>query len=155
MPQLVKGGKYIFGWSHVSDTGRICIPREAREEYEFRPGEKIILISGSRTSKGFAVTTPRRIQDCAIYRKLSTFKALMNFQELPDGFIRDKEKIYTWSQLDGKGCFETDKNILALYHVKPGENLLVGRGSGFALAFIKTGKIVKEAQNHPELIVCT
>ena len=31
------------------------------------------------------------------------------------------------------------------------DDLLVGRGSGYALAFIKTGRIVEEALRHPEL----
>lgn len=35
MPQLVKGGKYIFGWAVVQNDGRIKIPDEAFTEYDF------------------------------------------------------------------------------------------------------------------------
>ncbi len=33
MPQLVKGGKYVYGWSKVSTKGKIAIPDKAKEEY--------------------------------------------------------------------------------------------------------------------------
>jgi len=51
MPQLVKGGKYTFGWSRVGDTGRIVIPAEAVEEYRLKESEKLILVPGSKTSR--------------------------------------------------------------------------------------------------------
>jgi hypothetical protein len=35
--------------------------------------------------------------------------------------------------------------------IAPGERLLVGRGSGRALGFLQKGRIVEEAQNHPEI----
>ncbi|MBN2105514.1 hypothetical protein JW835_15860 [bacterium] len=153
MPQLVKGGKYVFGWSHVSDSGKIRIPEEARDEYNLLPFDKIIIMSGSRTSKGFSVTKTDLIKKCVIYRKLSAYKDLIRFQELPDGYIQEKDKVFTWSEIDRKGYFKISKDILYRYHVNPGEKVLVGRGSGYALAFIKTGSIVKEALKHPELTV--
>ena len=153
MPQLVRGGKYIFGWSHVSETGRIRIPEEAREEYHFRPFDKIFIMSGSRTSKGFSVTKKNLIKDSVIYNKLSNHKELIHFQELPNGYIQEKDKTYTWSEVDADGYFKISEEVLKQYHVNVNENVLVGRGSGFALAFIRTGSIVKEALNHSELIV--
>lgn len=60
MPQLVKGGKYVFGWSKVNDEGKIVIPSKAFIEYHFKAGEKIILLSGSRTSGGFGLTKSAR-----------------------------------------------------------------------------------------------
>jgi bifunctional DNA-binding transcriptional regulator/antitoxin component of YhaV-PrlF toxin-antitoxin module len=153
MPQLVKGGKYIFGWSHVSDTGSICIPEEAREEYNFRSFDKIFIMSGSKTSKGFSITKKDLIKNCVIYNKLSNYRELINFQELPNGYLKDKDKIYTWSEVDADGYFKVSEEVLKQYDVKLKENVLVGRGSGFALAFIKTGSIIKEAIKHSELIV--
>ena len=55
MPQLVKGGKYVFGWSVVSKDYRIVIPEEAMLEYRMEPREMVILLSGSKTSGGFSV----------------------------------------------------------------------------------------------------
>ena len=124
-----------------------------REEYNFHRLDKVIIMSGSKTSQGFSITKNDLIKNCAIYRKLSTFKDLVNFKELPNGYIEDSEKIYTWSEIDSVGYFSISADILKHYYVKPKDNVLVGRGSGFALAFIKTGPIVFEALRHSELIV--
>ncbi len=152
MPQLVKGGKYIFGWSHVSDSGRIPIPDEARIEYGFRPFEKIVIINGSRTSRGFAITKIDLIRKSPIFNNISKYKELIHFQELPDGYIQHGNKIFTWSEVDKHGYFTINEKTLRRYGVLLNDNLVVGRGSRFALAFIKTGHIVKEALMHPELI---
>ena len=57
MPQLVKGGKYVFGWSRVSSEGKVMIPPEAFSEYHFMAYNTGILIPGSKTSEGFGLTT--------------------------------------------------------------------------------------------------
>ena len=152
MPQLVKGGKYIFGWSHVSDCGKICIPEEAQIEYNFQPSDKIIIISGSRASKGFAITKIDLIKKSQIFNGISVHKELINFQDLQNGYIQDRNRIYTWSEVDTHGYFNINEKSLKQYYVDLNDNLLVGRGSGFTLSFIKTGSIVKEALMHPELI---
>ena len=152
MPQLVKGGKYTFGWSKVSDSGRMYIPEEARLEYGFKPFDKIIIINGSTTSKGFAITKASMIQNSPIYQNLTKYKELVDFKELTIGYIRDKKRIYTWSEVDRQGYFKIKSDILIQYHVEINNKLLVIRGSGFALGFIKTGPIVIEARKHPELV---
>lgn len=110
-------------------------------------------MSGSKTSKGFSITKKDLIKRCVIYNKLSSYKELINFQKLPNGYIKDKDKIYTWSEIDSDGYFKINKDILRQYNIKLKDNVLVGRGSGFTLAFIKTGSIVKEAISHSELVV--
>jgi hypothetical protein len=51
-----------------------------------------------------------------------------------------RSMIYSYRYYDIKKIF-----------INTGDKLLVGRGSGFALAFIKEGMIVEEALNHPAL----
>ena len=53
MPQLARGGKYVYGWCKVSDGGRIAIPAEAMDDYGLKEHDKVILMSGSRRSGGF------------------------------------------------------------------------------------------------------
>jgi len=43
MPRLVKGGKYVYGWSEASSEGRIVVPDEALADYNLRPPCKVIL----------------------------------------------------------------------------------------------------------------
>jgi hypothetical protein len=151
MPQLIKGGKYVFGWTFVHPDGTIIIPPEAQEEYNFKPGENLIVMSGSKTSRGFAITTINKILHTPILNRLKQFPMLYSFRRLKNGYVADGWKIYTWTTLDAGGCFIIHPDILQKYSVKPGDKLIAGRGSRLALAFIKQGTIINEALKHPEL----
>jgi hypothetical protein len=50
MPQLVKGGKWVFGWVAVGLKGELMIPPEAWREYGFRIGDEVTFLPGSRSS---------------------------------------------------------------------------------------------------------
>ena len=39
-----KDGKYIFGVVKVGDKGQIVIPRDARKQYDIKPGDSLMLI---------------------------------------------------------------------------------------------------------------
>ncbi|MBN1780785.1 AbrB/MazE/SpoVT family DNA-binding domain-containing protein [bacterium] len=154
MPQLVKGGKYVFAWSHVSGSGRIRIPEEALKEYGFNAGDKIFIINGSRTSKGFAITKPDLIRHSPIYTQMARNQDLIQFKPLPGGTVRIGKRSYAWTEIDAQGSFGLDEAVLHQYDVNFNDNLLVVRGSGFALGLIRTGPIVEEALKHPELMTC-
>ena len=62
MPQLVKGGKYVFGWSLVQKNGKISIPEEAFCEYKFNHCDKIVIIPGSSTSGGFSISCVSKLR---------------------------------------------------------------------------------------------
>ena len=57
MPQLVKGGKNAYGWSKVNESGKIVIPSGAFIEYKFSIAKYVYLLSGSKKSGGFGLTT--------------------------------------------------------------------------------------------------
>jgi len=58
MPQLVKGGKWVFGWTVVSSAGEVRIPPEAYAEYGFpsatgfQNGERLLVVRGSGLALG-------------------------------------------------------------------------------------------------------
>jgi len=56
MPQIRKGGKYVFGWSIIKNDFSIQFPIEAINEYNICSEGKIFLITGSKTTGGFAVS---------------------------------------------------------------------------------------------------
>jgi hypothetical protein len=128
MPQLAKGGKWVFGWVVVRPDRSITIPPEAWEEYGFEVGEEVIFVRGSRTSGGFGLATPRLIAGTAI-------------------------GLDAGQRVLGSGHIETAGRVTLpeAIEIAPGERLLVGRGSGRALGFLQKGRIVEEAQNHPEI----
>lgn len=126
MPQLVKGGKWVFGWTVVGPAGQVRIPPEAYSEYGFQSGEPIVFVRGSRTSGGLGVSRQE---------KLAKSRLAQTNRLLGEGRIDEK----------GQVIFPPESGV------QPGERLLVVRGSGMALGFIQRGRIYEEALNHLEL----
>ena len=56
MPQMNKGGKFIFGISTVRSDGGVQLPTQAIEEYRIANEGKIYLFTGSKSTGGFCVT---------------------------------------------------------------------------------------------------
>jgi bifunctional DNA-binding transcriptional regulator/antitoxin component of YhaV-PrlF toxin-antitoxin module len=145
MPQIVKGGKYVFGWSRVGETGRIIIPEEAAQGYGLE--DRGVLLPGSSRSRGFAVTTQSLAGNSPIKHMVDT---VLNMS-VPEGEVLE---------IDGKSCcwvtiqngrFTLPVATLERYSINPGDCLLSVRGSGIALGFIVQGPIVEEARSHPEI----
>lgn len=125
MPQLSKGGKWIFGWVVVGQHREIVIPPEAYEEYGFKPGEEIVFLHGSRTSGGFGLGRNEVLQ----------------------------HKEHIWKRIFAKGIMEENRVVIlpSVVEIQPGDRLLTGRGSGWALGFFQKGLIYDEALKHPEI----
>jgi hypothetical protein len=58
MSQLVKGGKWVFGWVVVFPGGEVPIPPAAFIEYGFQPGERVLFLRGSGLALGFVQCGP-------------------------------------------------------------------------------------------------
>ncbi|MBN2379974.1 hypothetical protein JXM67_09265 [candidate division WOR-3 bacterium] len=153
MPQLVKGGKHVFGWSQVSKDGRICIPPEAYAEYNLSGCDKVILMSGSERSGGFGLTTVDRLKDSAIGQVLEELPEVASYRISEGDSLRKGERIYCWISLDSEGRFTVRQDTLRAYGIEPGQKVLVARGSGLALGFLARGPIFEEAEKHSELEV--
>ncbi len=151
MPQLVKGGKYIFGWSKVGENGKIIIPEEAHIEYEFNEDDKGILMSGSKRSGGFGLSSSRLLRNSPIGKMLEGFPELINHRLEEGKVIKIKEKNFCWIKIYKRGIIKVPQKTLLAFKVKINDNLLVGRGSGLALGFIAKGPIFEEAKKHPEI----
>lgn len=44
----VENGKYIFGVVKVGERGQIVIPKEAREQYEIKAGDSLMVLGDQR-----------------------------------------------------------------------------------------------------------
>lgn len=126
MPQLVKGGKWVFGWAIVDNNGNLAIPPAAFVEYGFQPGETVFIIRGSRSSGGFSVGRSEKLDGSPL-----------------------QCRIIGQSTIDDNGRVKLPA-VVGMLH---GESLLVVRGSGLALGFLHHGPIYEEALIHPEIEV--
>ena len=57
-------GKYVFGTARVGDKGQIVIPKEARETFDIKSGDNLLIL-GDETS-GIVITKADVINDIAL-----------------------------------------------------------------------------------------
>jgi hypothetical protein len=124
MPQLAKGGKWVFGWSVVGQGRELSIPPEAWLEYGFRNQEVVLFTRGSQRSGGFGIGKRDKLLSSPIQTRV-----------LAQAIVHKQGKVLL------------PQNVEA----NPGDRLLVVRGSGLALGFLARGPIYEEALKHPEL----
>ena len=122
MPQLVKGGKWVYGWVLVGPAREIVIPPEAWQEFNFRAGDEAIFLAGSRTSGGFAITLASRLA------KMQDRTGGGSLHELARGRF-------------DSGWLTAPPQTGA----RPGDRLLAVRGSSLGLGFVGRGPIYEEA----------
>ena len=150
MPRLVKGGKYVYGWSRIGDDGSITIPPEALAEYGLLEGESLIVMPGSRTSGGFGLARAENLEQSPVGAFLKKCPELARF-DLAEGEVREVDgRQYCWVRVRN-GSVRLPPAMLSAYGMDPGGRLLVGRGSHMAIGFIARGIIVEEGKRHPEL----
>lgn len=124
MPQLMKGGKWVYGWCIVGQNNEIQIPPVAFTEYSFQAGQSLFITRGSRRSGGFGIGKQERVANSPIKLHIIGQTTINT-----DGLVRLPPEIT----------------------IPLGKQLLAVRGSGLALGFIQFGPIYEEALKHPEI----
>lgn len=153
MPYIARGEKYVYGWSKVGKAGRVAIPPEAMKDYRFIDGQKVILMSGSRRSGGFALTTRRLLRASPLSFVLTRVPGLESFK-MPEGRpVRIGEGAFSWAMIEPGGCITLSREALSEYDIMAGDSLLVVKGSSLAIGFAQKGPLVEEAVQHRELEV--
>ena len=150
MPQIAKGGKYIFGWSSIRPDGITLISPEAMKEYGMSSGENVILISGSKTSGGFSICSISALKKSVIS------KTLMPDLESFRNEIVAKEIIWHGKRaisqvLIRDNMISLSPTILKAYNISRGNCLLSVRGSNLGIGMISRGPIFELAKQHTEI----
>ncbi len=153
MPQIAKGGKYVFAWSTIRDDGSIVLPAEAAAEYELADFEKVILISGSRSSGGMVVAKAERIAQSAMAAILSDNPLLESFQMREGELLPYKGRMYGWSTVHPGKILKLSSSTMAGLKINPQDRLLVIRGSYIGFVMALKGPIIAAARAHAEIIV--
>lgn len=125
MPQLEKGGKWVFGWVVVRAGKGIVVPPEAHCEFGFRAGDEIAFAKGSQSSGGFGIGRSDKMP------------ALLKKRVLGQGTMDKRDLVVLPSEIQA--------NV--------GARLLAVRGSRYALGFLAYGPIYEIALKHSELSI--
>ena len=60
----VAKGKFLYGIVTLGERGQIVIPKEAREQFDIKPGEKLLLVGNIK--KGITIVKPGIMKEYAL-----------------------------------------------------------------------------------------
>ncbi len=147
MPQLNKGGKFIFGLSVVRDDLKIHIPPQALSEYDATRDDKVIIFTGSKITGGFCVTTFSLLSDSKLKHILEDCPALRDCQLSAGEFIQYKGRKYAWLGIDSNGVIKLPQSTLKALELQPGMELLSIRSSDIAFTMGAKRPLLEKAHN--------
>ncbi len=146
MPQMTKGGKYIFGWSKIKEYGKLTFPTMAIEEYKLQEESYIYIVSGSKQTGGFCVMPEPLLSDSKLNNILVKNKCLAD-RSLKEGeLILYKGRMYGWLFLDGINV-NLPQSLMDYLGVSVGDKLLAIRSSNIAFTMGFRGSLIDKANN--------
>lgn len=149
MPQLTKGGKYIFGWSLIRQDGVIHLPPDALSEYGLTDATKVILISGSKTTGGFCVTSQDLLASSKLKHILKDLPGLTVKRTVPAGtFLPYKGRHYAWVPLAADGSIYLPEQALSFLKLKSGDRLMSIRSSDISFTMGVKGPLIEKGIAH-------
>ena len=96
MPQMNKGGKFIFGKSLIRENGVIQFPEQAIREYDITVEGRVYLFTGSKSTGGFCVTRKGLLEPSLLGHILMETPALKDYSAKQGEFIKYKGRSYSW-----------------------------------------------------------
>ena len=148
MPQINKGGKFIFGKSLIRDDLTIHIPTQALTEYNASTERKIYLFTGSKVTGGFCVTRKGLLEPSKLGHILTDNPVLQNYQTTEGEFVKYKGRLYCWVNISENGVIQLNQQISNFLNLKIGMELLSIRSSNIAFTMGATGPLLKKADNY-------
>ena len=148
MPQMNKGGKFIFGKSLIRDDLTIHLPTQALTEYNATSEKKVYLFTGSKITGGFCVTRKGLLEPSKLGHILTDNPALLNYQTAEGEFIPYKGRSYCWVNISENGVIQLSQQIMDFLNLKVGMELLSIRSSDIAFTMGAAGPLLERAENY-------
>lgn len=148
MPQMNKGGKFIFGKSLIRYDLTTHLPTQALTEYNAALEGKVYLFTGSKVTGGFCVTRKGLLEPSKLGRILTDNPTLQNYQIAEGKFIKYKGRSYCWVNISENGVIQLNQQILNFLNLKIGMELLSIRSSDIAFTMGATGPLLERAGNY-------
>ena len=147
MPQLNKGGKYVFGWSKIGDDGTLHFPPMVLTEYGLLDGQEIIIFTGAKATGGFCVTNQKMLSASKLQKILNALPELKKHGSNSAGaFIPYKGRSYAWLPLGTDGSITIPVKTLEYLHLCPGNKLISIRSSNISFNMGAKGPLVERAK---------
>ncbi|BAK44749.1 hypothetical protein [Eggerthella sp. YY7918] len=146
MPQLNRGGKFIFGKSLIRDDLTVQLPVQAVEEYEIASEDRVYLFTGSKSTGGFCVTRKGLLQPSKLGHILSENPELRDYLVAEGEFVPYKGRAYCWTNISAGGVIRLTSDMLRFLELREGMELLVIRSSDIAFAMGAKGPLLDRAE---------
>ena len=148
MPQMNKGGKFVFGKSLIRDDLTIHLPKQALTEYNVTAEGKVYLFTGSKVTGGFCVTRKGLLASSKLGHILTDNPALQNYQTAEGEFIKYKGRSYCWVNISENGVIQLNQKILDFLNLNTDMELLSIRSSDIAFTMGATGPLLERADHY-------
>lgn len=148
MPQMNKGGKFVFGKSLIHDDGSVRIPTLAVEEYQIALEGRVYLFTGSKATGGFCVTRRGLLQPSKLGHILVDMPALLNYESAEGSFVRYKGRSYCWASITKEGVLGLSPEMMDVLAVVPSMELLSIRSSDIAFTMGAKGPLLERAASY-------
>ena len=148
MPQMNKGGKFIFGKSIIRDDGTVQIPEQAIQEYNITSEGKIYLFTGSKSTGGFCVTRKGLLEPSKLGHILYDNPELNDYTSLQGAFVKYKGRSYAWVEISPDGKVILTDEMMSFLKLDVGMKLLSIRSSDIAFTMGAYGRLMEESMKH-------
>ena len=145
MPQMNKGGKFVFGESVIRQDGRVQFPPQAVEEYHIASEGKVYLFTGSKSTGGFCVTRQGLLLPSMLGHILAETPELLQYETPAGSFLPYKGRAYCWTAISETGEIWLTEEMMLLLHLEPGMRLLSIRSSDIAFTMGAKGPLLEKA----------
>ena len=152
MPQMNKGGKFIFGKSLILADGELKFPDQAVREYDITAEGKVYLFTGSKSTGGFCVTRKGLLEPSKLGHILAEMPELRDHSLKPGSFVRYKGRSYTWVDISADGNIVLSADMMKILKIEPEMKLLSIRSSDIAFTMGAFGPVVDESMKHGDEI---
>lgn len=152
MPQLNKGGKFVFGLSIIGNHNEIQIPEQAIIEYSITKDDKIIIFTGAKATGGFCVTSHSLLSNSKLKHILDDCPALAGCKLQEGSFIRYKGRGYSWLTISPTGVIRLPKQTIEYLNLSAGDTLMSIRSSDIAFTMGAKGPLMEKVHSYNGII---
>lgn len=148
MPQLNKQGKFVYGISIIKKDLSVQLPDQILREYSIAQSGKIIVLTGSKSTGGFCITSKEILEKSKLSHILNDLTKLRDYQLASGEFIQYKGRSYSWIPITESGLIQLPIEMMKFLGLSAGNELLSIRSSNIAITMGAFGPLLEKARRY-------